>query len=394
MATTVANPVDEAERRRQAAERAAQVMRARIEKRLPAGDGAVAELDPGVRQILFQMLIKLAEWRTLTQEWDAPKRDLANEVYDDVWQVVRGDLGHDGRLGVFPNAGVYLKEGEAPRTMWNAATITFDASAARALGARLDAIGESALERWPDPPGATGGQGRLRRMWQRLGRGGESPATERAPHMARAYDTITSVIGAVVNESERRREDPSLTMEHDPAPRYAAALANVARNTERAEALLEQAARRTAQRRYGRGMFLGTVVLLVLSIGVGVAFAAFDLPAAYGIAVPAGGLGAVMSVLQRMTSNRFEMSIESAANLTVFGMLRPFVGVIFAYVVVGLLEADLLSIGAMTGEKVALYGVVAFFAGFNERFAQDSLTSGVVPTAQLQHAEAVPTAGR
>jgi len=110
---------------------------------------------------------------------------------------------------------------------------------------------------------------------------------------------------------------------------------------------------------------------------LGAVFAWLDIKALYGIAVLAGGLGAIVSVLQRMTTGRLNLNHETAPNLlTAYGAVRPLVGAVLGMAVFAAIYGGLvpvLDVPQDNGEKLAFFAALAFLGGFNERFAQDML---------------------
>jgi hypothetical protein len=64
-----------------------------------------------------------------------------------------------------------------------------------------------------------------------------------------------------------------------------------------------------------------------------------------GVALLAGGLGALVSVLQRMTSGRLQLGFHAGANiLLIFGALRPLIGAILGMAVFVFLAGGLLPV--------------------------------------------------
>ena len=88
----------------------------------------------------------------------------------------------------------------------------------------------------------------------------------------------------------------------------------------------------------------------------------------------AGALGAILSVLQRMTSGTLDVQIEAERrDLRIGGMTRPAVGVLSALALYVIVEADLVLIVPSDPTVKRFYFVaIAFFAGFSERFVKDA----------------------
>ena len=107
-------------------------------------------------------------------------------------------------------------------------------------------------------------------------------------------------------------------------------------------------------------------------------------------ALVAGALGAVVSVIQRINSGQFELEYDVGGPYTFFlGGLRPLIGGVFAMAITfaftgGLLQLPVASQESTDHRHLALL-VLAFIAGFSERWAQDALTA-IVPAAQNEPA--------
>jgi len=85
----------------------------------------------------------------------------------------------------------------------------------------------------------------------------------------------------------------------------------------------------------------------------------------------AGGLGAVVSVLMRMSSNRFAVDFEvGRATVRVLGSFRPFIGAVFGIALYFLVLSKLLrmELPSSEGEAFFFLGTLAFLSGFNERW--------------------------
>lgn len=91
----------------------------------------------------------------------------------------------------------------------------------------------------------------------------------------------------------------------------------------------------------------------------------------------AGALGAILSVLQRMTSGNLDVQIEAARrDLRIGGSTRPAVGVLSALALYIIVEADLvLVVPSDPTVKRYFFVAIAFFAGFSERFVKDAFST-------------------
>jgi hypothetical protein len=275
--------------------------------------------------------------------------------------------GKDTYVGLFPVAGVFLSR---DRFRWAVqdSTLKFDWSEAHRLIYRLDAIADQAQEWWqiepeedhqdnPNPDRARdSGRERRARVIRR----------DRRPHLERVYGLMTAIFAAMQRENGRTGAATD-----KPSERYLKNLDLLRPEVTRADGLLRIAGQRSAQIRYGRGMFWGLIGLLVLCGALGVAIGLGGVPAWNGVAFLAGGLGAMVSVLQRMTRGNLDLDLHAGERmLAVYGAVRPFMGGIFGMVVFVILEGGL-AIDVSTDAPLAFYAAVGFLAGFNERFAQD-----------------------
>jgi len=94
----------------------------------------------------------------------------------------------------------------------------------------------------------------------------------------------------------------------------------------------------------------------------------------------AGALGAVVSVVQRINSGQFDLTYDvGRPYLTFLGGLRPVLGAGFGLIIYFAVESNLLDLFAIPEQagtkRFFSFLVIAFLAGFSERWAQDTLTS-------------------
>ena len=132
-------------------------------------------------------------------------------------------------------------------------------------------------------------------------------------------------------------------------------------------------------------VYFGGIAAVTLLLG---AFAALWLSivwAAPVAALVAGAAGAVVSVIQRINSGTFELDYDVGRPYAFFlGGLRPLIGGAFGMAITfafsgGLLHLPVAASASTHDRRLALL-VLAFLAGFSERWAQDTLTS-VLPGA-------------
>jgi hypothetical protein len=113
----------------------------------------------------------------------------------------------------------------------------------------------------------------------------------------------------------------------------------------------------------------------------------------------AGALGAVVSVIARVNSGSFDLDTDVSHGYTLFlGALRPVIGSIFGvmtYFAVTSGFVDLFKVPADDLEQFYFLCVIAFGAGFSERWAQDTITGGLSGRGRKPaEAEAKPPAKR
>ena len=144
---------------------------------------------------------------------------------------------------------------------------------------------------------------------------------------------------------------------------------------DRNQTYLDQAALAAAQKRYLLGMPLGVLVVVGLVLLIGRAHAR-DVDVRTALLVMAGGgVGAVVSVMARMTHG--DLAVDTGASRLIIwfgGFFRPILGALLALALYALILAALLPIAKpASGDRLAFFGGVAFLAGFSERWAQDML---------------------
>ena len=147
----------------------------------------------------------------------------------------------------------------------------------------------------------------------------------------------------------------------------------------KAEAYYREAASGQAQMVYFGGMAAVTLILsIVATIWLAIEWAT---PMA---ALIAGAVGAVVSVIQRITSGHFALETDVGGYPFFLGGLRPLIGGAFAMAISfafvgGLLHLPVAANESSVNRHLALL-TLGFIAGFSERWAQDTLTS-ILPTA-------------
>lgn len=127
-------------------------------------------------------------------------------------------------------------------------------------------------------------------------------------------------------------------------------------------------------------VYFGGIAAVTLALG---AVAALWLTVSWSIPVAAliaGAVGAVVSVIQRINTGTFELDYDVGGPYAFFlGGLRPLIGGAFGMAITFAFSGGLLHLPVSQGDKTVdqhlAYLVLAFLAGFSERWAQDTLTS-------------------
>jgi hypothetical protein len=160
-------------------------------------------------------------------------------------------------------------------------------------------------------------------------------------------------------------------------------VASQRRELSRIEQYYLRAGAKTGRIVYVSGMLTGAAFLVTVCalISVGLALASD-----YGgrnaqllvLCAGAGAVGALVSVLARMGSGGGQYKVDFEVGrplLRRLGLYKPFVGAIFGVALYFLLASGLLPTQAPSDSgRLYYYGIIAFFAGFSERFT--SVTFG------------------
>ncbi|HEV2060032.1 MAG TPA: hypothetical protein VGR11_11795 [Solirubrobacteraceae bacterium] len=184
-------------------------------------------------------------------------------------------------------------------------------------------------------------------------------------------------------------EDALRLLDATPAPPAAAdarrlreSLQRLAARLDAAEDFMLRCAARRTQSRYLKGMLVGGLVVGALLIAALVALVMTDsvtpLAGELLLVAMAGAVGAVFSVLARMTSGSLQTNLPTLdhdmrkTDLRLIAALRPAVGLGLALAVYVLFLGGIVPIEQGEGQtRTALLTGLAFLSGFSERLAQD-----------------------
>lgn len=154
----------------------------------------------------------------------------------------------------------------------------------------------------------------------------------------------------------------------------------------RIEDYYQSAGEKRARMYYVRGMLLGGVpAVAVLAVALGGILQAFGAPALdtdtmrdFYIALAAGAVGAVISVLMRMSKGESFTVDHELGSRGVFrlGSFRPLIGSVSGVALYFLVQTPLLSIDP-DARTLQFYAILAFLAGFSERWTQVTLSGAM-----------------
>jgi hypothetical protein len=161
-----------------------------------------------------------------------------------------------------------------------------------------------------------------------------------------------------------------------------------------------EAANGDAQLIYFGGMVVGIALLALLYVVAGgVLRHSDDIEDATIVGcLVAGAVGAVVSVIARVNSGSFALDVDISRGYTLFlGGLRPVIGSVFGLLAYFALTSGFVEVFALPEDGIERFYflcVIAFAAGFSERWAQDTLTGGLTgrgrdhdPRAEEKQAE-------
>jgi hypothetical protein len=164
--------------------------------------------------------------------------------------------------------------------------------------------------------------------------------------------------------------------------KHRAAVADEKRELELVAEDYRQAANGDAQLIYFGGMGIGVVFITLLYLVARGVLQGEDVQDATIIGcLVAGALGAVVSVIARINSGSFDLDADVARGYTLFlGTLRPWIGSVFGVLTYFAVTSGFVEVFKVPPDGIKQFYflcVIAFGAGFSERWAQDTLTGGL-----------------
>jgi hypothetical protein len=191
--------------------------------------------------------------------------------------------------------------------------------------------------------------------------------------MRMTFNVITMLLGTLDNRSGHGGK--ASAFDQNPEDQR-----TIEKELENTEAYYIQSGQRTARLEYLIGMVPG----LLIATFVGYLIWDFDLaPREFSIAVTSGALGALVSVMERLTAGKLTLNHEyGKATLRILGGIRPFIGSLFGLALYVLISGALIpmEVPGDPEEQRYFFAGIAFLAGFSERWAQDMIDPGKLTT--------------
>jgi hypothetical protein len=187
------------------------------------------------------------------------------------------------------------------------------------------------------------------------------------------YSVAQHLLGFV----ERYSGEPSVEVAEEEAKKQYKELVQI-------EGYYHRAGEKAGRLVYVTGMLFGVVGLMLIAlalVGLLALFGAFDTSDEgvrdFFVAYSAGAVGAIVSVLTRMSTSdregkeKFNVDFEvGRATLRWLGSFRPLLGAVFGIVTYFAFKGGLIQITIKEATQFEYYTVLAFVAGFSERFTQ------------------------
>ena len=200
-----------------------------------------------------------------------------------------------------------------------------------------------------------------------------------AYHRLHQYDRrhcqqmIFSVVMELLRRIDRQRREPAGEVREEQ-------LDELSDRLDEAEDFMLRSAKRRTQSHYLKGMMAGTGAVLVGVGLLGWLLSALGLAGSENadavLALSAGALGALISVLMRMTGGQFNLPVLDSemqkTDVHLVAAARPLIGAVSGVVAYALVRSSLVPIDSQSSEDPTfLWMGIAFLAGFSERLAQD-----------------------
>ena len=178
------------------------------------------------------------------------------------------------------------------------------------------------------------------------------------------FGVITTLLGTLDHRQLEPDREPFGT---DPRE-----VETLERELMQAQMYYESSAQRQAQLEYLVGMVMFLALAVAGTLAIGLFTPLLDETAT--VSVLGGAAGAVVSVMNRMTSGSLTVRPEAGTKtIRALGFMRPVIGATFGAVVFLFLDGGIVQVLSPpdSGANLAFYAALGFLSGFSERFAQD-----------------------
>jgi hypothetical protein len=210
--------------------------------------------------------------------------------------------------------------------------------------------------------------------------------------MRMIFGVITTLLGTLDQRQFDRATEgkPEAPFGSNPAE-----VETLERELEQAHAYYVQSSQRQAQLDYLTGMLVFLTLAIAGTVAIALATGVLDQPVT--VSVLAGATGAVVSVMNRMTTGRLVLRPESGKKtIRALGFMRPVIGAVFGAVIYLFLDGGIVEVLSppQGGANLAFYAGLGFVSGFSERFAQDVIAQATPASARSENAPAGEPAAR
>lgn len=206
--------------------------------------------------------------------------------------------------------------------------------------------------------------------------------TDRLTFVERLYAVASDVLALLDTRCGQEASDGAHGSDRavDPALR-SQALEALGRKLQDVRAFYAKAARKRARLRYlagvgaGFGASIAMAAVLLFVLWLSELVSVEDRGEIVTIWL-AGAIGAVVSVMQRVSSDSLELHHEAGrSELMLLGMIRPLLGGAIGVALYSLFAGGILDFAMPNGasEEIYYFAGIGFLSGFSERFAQDML---------------------
>jgi hypothetical protein len=353
------------------------------------------EAKAGKAQVSFALILRARYWQSHHSPFARRWRQLGDKYAGPLLAEFER-ANPNVQMSIFGRSGLgaYISKDAGLQFVIMANALRFDWLEAQTLVNRVNEVGERANAWWgsiAEPPRRTPQRGQVgserSKEWIRRFVSRRKKADANAERQ-RLLDVCLGAMSAVFAAVDRENPHDLRTAMVQRSACYERAMSALTERIASIETNLDDSLQRSAQMFYGRGMARGVLVLAVLAGAIGAVFDHYGVPAQYGVAFPAGAIGAALSVLQRMGTKNADrrMALDPNAGqrlLPFYGAARAIVGGVLGYAVFVFLKGGLFpALKVQTSAPLATFAAFGFLGGLNERWAQDMIAGSAARLSQ------------